>query len=90
MVAAAGIAYWSGFIVTLIVLYNRAGLADVEPDWREILIGNLGWFILLAAKTILWPITLAAWLLQGRPASTWRAVTQVNGRPARKIVRATV
>jgi len=79
--------YFIGFIVAWIVLYQRAGFPDVEPDWREFLIPNIPWFFLMVIKFMYWPITLVVWLLTGMGASRWRAVTELDGRPARKIVR---
>ena len=87
MANVVAIVYLVGFIASWIVLYHRAGFPDVKPDWREFLIPNLPWFALMIAKFWLWPVTLGVWLLTGRGPSRWRAVTELNGRPARAIVR---
>jgi hypothetical protein len=59
----------------------------MEPDWREFLIPNIPWFILMVFKFWFWPLALAAWLATGRGPSRWQAVTSIDGRPARRIVR---
>jgi hypothetical protein len=82
---------WTGVIVTWIACYHRVGFPELRRrhgvDWREFLTQNWWWFLLAAAKTFLWPITLAAWLMSGRSPSRWKAVVELNGRPARAIVR---
>lgn len=87
MSGAIGLIYLGGFIVTWVVLYQRAGFPDVGADWREFLLPNPLWFILMFMKFWFWPLTLVVWLLTGRGPSRWRAVTEINGRPARKILR---
>lgn len=89
MGAVFGFGYLAGFAITWVVLYQRVGFPDVDADWREFLIPNLGWFALFIAKFWFWPVTLAAWLIEGRQPSRWRAVTKLNGRPVRRIVRVT-
>jgi hypothetical protein len=84
---AVGLIYFAGFIVTWVVLYHRAGFPEVQPDWREFLLPNLPWFGLMSLKFLFWPVTLASWFLTGRGPSPWRAVTEIDGRPARRIVR---
>lgn len=90
MGAVLGFGYLAGFVVTWVVLYRRAGFAGIDADWREFLIPNLPWFALFVLKFWFWPATLAAWLVEGRQPSRWRAVTELEGRPARKIVRLAV
>jgi hypothetical protein len=87
MGAAFGFCYLTGFVVTWIALYRRAGFQEIDADWREFLISNLPWFALMIVKFWFWPVTLIGWLIDGRPSSRWRAVTELNGRPVRKIVR---
>ncbi|WP_448619527.1 hypothetical protein [Geodermatophilus sp. URMC 65] len=83
--------FWAGPLIGLPVLYFRSGLGRVKReegiDWREFLLPNLGFFLLMLAKALLWPFTVAVWNSRGRPASPWTAVTIRNGRPARAIVR---
>lgn len=81
------IGYWAGLITTWIVLYQRSGLPRVEPDWREFLLPNVLWFTMLTLKILFWPATLAAWLIQGQPATRWKAVTVLDGRQTRRIIR---
>jgi hypothetical protein len=80
-----------GVVVSAIVLHYRVGFPDVRlserVDWREFLIPNIPWFALNLLKMWFWPVTLAAWLVQGMRKSRWRAVTSVNGRPTRRIIR---
>lgn len=90
MSAVLGFGYLAGFVITWVILYQRVGFPGVDADWREFLIPNLPWFGLMVAKFWFWPVTLTAWLLDGRGPSRWRAVTQLDGRPVRKIVRVTV
>jgi hypothetical protein len=89
MGAVLGLSYLAGFVITWVVLYQRAGFPAVPADWREFLIPNLFWFVLFVFKFWFWPATLVVWLIEGRPPSRWRAVTELEGRPARKIVRVT-
>jgi hypothetical protein len=88
--AVFGFAYLAGFVVTWVVLYQRAGFPEVDADWREFLIPNLPWFVFFVVKFLFWPATLAAWLVEGRPPSRWRAVTELEGHPARRIIRVAV
>jgi hypothetical protein len=89
MGAAVGFSYLIGIAVTWVILYQRAGFPEVHADWREFLLPNLPWFGLMILKFWFWPVTFAAWLIDGREPSRWRAVTQLNGRPVRKIMRLT-
>lgn len=84
--------FWiPGFIGAWVQAYRRVGFAALkrenDVDWREFLVGNLFWFALTVAKVWFWFVTLGMWLISGRPGPTWRAVTELNGRPVRKIVR---
>lgn len=83
---AFGFLYAGGFFVTWIVLYLRA---DFPPQrgWLEFFLPNLWWFGLMVLKMYAWPLTLGHWLYNGRPPSRWKAVTRLNGRETRKIVR---
>ncbi len=87
MGSAVGLIYLGGFIVTWIILYHRAGFPNVKPDWREFLLPNIPWFGLMVLKFWFWPLTLVVWLVNGRGPSRWEAVTEIGGRPARRIVR---
>jgi len=83
--------YVTCFIITWVLVYQRAGFSDIKAeqgiDWREFLLGNIPWFALTLLKVWFWFVTIGVWLLQGRPSSHWRAVTRIDGRPVRKIVR---
>lgn len=79
--------YLVGFVIAWVILYQRVGFPGVKADWREFLIPNLFWFVLFGLKFMFWPVTLVVWLIDGRQPSRWRAVTELEGRPARKIVR---
>jgi len=71
--------------------YSRVGFPQVKresgADWREFLLGNAGWFGLAVVKVLFWWVTLVVWFFQGRPGPTWRAVTELDGREVRRIVR---
>jgi hypothetical protein len=83
--------FWAGPLIGIPTLYFRSGLGRVKReqhiDWLEFLLPNLGFFLLLIVKALVWPVTLAVWLSQGRPESPWTAVTEIEGRPARKFRR---
>jgi hypothetical protein len=83
----------ASLFISWFIYYERSGLSKVKSeervDWREFFLPNLPWFLLMWAKCFTWPIVLIVWLARGAPASPWRAVTVVNGRPARAIVRTT-
>jgi hypothetical protein len=85
------ITYLAGVIVSWFVFNVRAGLNDAKHnegiDWREFARPNLWWFSLTYLKCWVWWAVLAFWLVQGRPPSQWRALTEVDGRSARRIVR---
>ena len=91
MGAVVGIGYWVGLIASMITYYRRSGLAGIKSsqgiDWREFLIPNPVFFLLLLVKAVLWPVVLIFWLATGRRNSPWRAVTDMGGRPARAILR---
>jgi hypothetical protein len=80
-----------GFLVSWFMYYQRAGLAGIKAregiDWREFLIPNPAWFLQMWGKCSVWPVVLVVWLAQDRPDSQWRAVSEINGQPARTIVR---
>lgn len=91
MGTALVIVYWGGFFITWFALYRRVGFPDIAPDWREFILahptGFGGWALATTAKVLFWPITLAAWIATGRPASRWRAVDQIDGHETRRILR---
>lgn len=80
-----------GLFVSWFVFYSRSGLSDIRQkqgiNWREFLIPNLGYFVLMWVKVWFWLIVLVVWIGQGRPASPWLATTSLRGRETRKIVR---
>ncbi|HWT92863.1 MAG TPA: hypothetical protein VN238_07690 [Solirubrobacteraceae bacterium] len=78
--------YAIGFFATWIALYLRVGFPP-HRGWLEFLLPNLWWFALMVVKIWGWPITLAHWIYAGCPPSRWQAVTSLNGREARSIVR---
>jgi hypothetical protein len=82
---------WVGLIATWIQCYRRVGFGEIKRehgiDWREFLIPNLPWFLLTVAKVFFWPVTVVAWFVLGRPAETWRALVEENGREVRAIRR---
>jgi hypothetical protein len=79
-----GILYWVGLIITWIALYQRV---DFPSNWREFYLSNIGWFSVMSLKIVAWPITFGHWLYMGRRPSQWKAVTKLEGREVRKIVR---
>lgn len=83
------ILYDIGLIVTWVALYLRADFPSGNRSWLEFLLPNLGWFGLMMVKILAWPITAGHWLYRGRGPSTWKAITNLNGREVRMIVRVT-
>jgi hypothetical protein len=83
---------WSGLLVGPPVLYFRSGLGAVKRkegvDWREFFMPDLGFFLLMVGKAPAWPVTLGVWVARGKPReSAWQAVTVIDGRPVRRMVR---
>lgn len=86
--------FWThllGVLVSWIVLYRRSGLSAVKAeagiDWREFLIPNIGYFLLMWAKCIVWEVNLVIWLATGMPESRWKAAIDIDGREVRAITR---
>lgn len=79
-----GFIYLIGFVATWNVLKARA---QFPTSWLEFYIPNIGWFTMFSLKVFAWPLVLVHWLAQGRRPSQWRAVTKLEGRNVRKIVR---
>jgi hypothetical protein len=77
--------YFIGLLASVYVQLGRVGLLKVER--REFVRSNLGWFLMSVGKDFIWPAVLIVWLAQGRPASRWEAVTELDGRDVRAIVR---
>lgn len=84
---AFGVFMFVGIVITGFVLHHRAGFSRAGADWREFLLRNPHWFVLMLVKMFFWPVTLVAWLVTGMGPSRWTAITQENGRRVRKIVR---
>lgn len=82
-----------GFFASLLaVLPWRAGLLGTNPhregvDWREFLLGNIPFFLLLFFKASAWELVLVAWLVQGRPPSPWIATTRLRDKEVRQVLR---
>lgn len=85
MDAFAGI-YAIGFFISWAVLYMRA---DFPPGggWLEFWLPNFWWFVLMILKAWAWPVTLGHWYYNGCRPSQWKAVTRLDGREVRQIVR---
>lgn len=83
---AFGIIYASGFVVAWIALYVRAEFPP-QGGWLEFWLPNWWWFGLMALKMWAWPVTLGHWLYNGCKPSQWKAVTKLEGREVRRIVR---
>lgn len=79
--------YFIGLFGSIFLHIGRAGLYKVEANRGEFVLSNLGWHLVVVGKSFVWPVVLIAWLIQGMPASHWQAVTELNGRPARAIIR---
>jgi hypothetical protein len=86
-VPAFAIVYDIGLIVTWIGLYLAVGF-PARGGWLEFVRPNLGWFGLMAVKIVAWPVTVGHWLYHGRRPSRWKAITTLEGREVRRIVRA--
>lgn len=82
------IIYAGGFFVTWVILYFRVGFRASGADWREYLLSSPTWFLVTTLKLFGWPITLIAWLVNGASKiSAWQAISVIDGKPVRKIVR---
>lgn len=83
--------YLIGLFVSIFVYLGRAGLFRVKEqpgvNRYQFVFTNLGWYLMTLVKAFTWPVVLLTWLAQGLPASRWQAVTDLNGRPARAIIR---
>lgn len=86
--------WFIGWVASWIANYERVGFRDLKAehdvDWREFLLSNLPWFVLLVVKVWFWPLFFVHWLATGRRSSGWRAVVNVDGRPVRQIKRVAV
>lgn len=91
MPSLLGWIHLGGIVAAWFVLYSRSGLRDVKArhgvDWREFLLPNIPYFLLMWAKCLVWEVVLIVWLATGRPESPWRAAVEIDGRPARTLVR---
>jgi hypothetical protein len=87
MATIIGLANIVGIVISGLVFLRRA---ELDGDWREFLLANLGFFLLTVGKMLVWWAVLAVWLAQGRPSSPWRATTELDGRPVRRILRVEV
>ena len=86
--AFIAITYLVGGFVAYPVFLNRAGFWKVKGesgvDWREFLLPNIGFFLLLFGKAVGWPVVLVVWLATGRQPSPWAAtIRDGTGRSAR-------
>lgn len=81
------VVYLIGLFSSIFVYIARAGLFKVDANRGEFVLSNVGWHLMAVGKAFVWPLVLILWLIQGMPASPWRAVTELNGRPARAIIR---
>ena len=79
--------YFIGLFSSIFLHVRRAGLYKVSVSRGEFVLSNVGWHLMLVGKSFVWPLVLIVWLVQGRPASHWQAVTELDGRPARAIIR---
>lgn len=79
----AGIGFWLAFPVYGV----RAGFTRVAPGWREYVLAQPTFFLLMFAKAFVWPLVTLAWLAQGRPPSPWRAIDEIDGVDVRRILR---
>jgi hypothetical protein len=92
--SVVGIGHSVGIFVCWFTLYRRSGLAEVKAqagvNWREFLIPNIAFFLLMWGKCLFWEATMIAWLLGGQHPSRWHAaIEDDSGRPIRTIRRLT-
>jgi hypothetical protein len=80
MAASLSILYLLGFIGTVGVTRRRAGLSQIGTLSVSDIALSFRWFVTTLGKMIVWPIVLVVWLVQSKPASPWRAVTDARGR----------
>jgi hypothetical protein len=76
--------YFIGLFGSIFVHLGRAGLLRVNRS--EFVLANVGWFLMLMAKSFAWPAVLVVWLVRGMPEGRWQAVTEIDGQPVRRIV----
>lgn len=80
--------YIIGIFASWFVYHSRAGFSKLQgTDWREFLLPNLPWFLLMWGKCLAWLPVLIVWCCTGMRSSPWKAVTDIEGRPVRSIIR---
>jgi hypothetical protein len=79
--------YFIGLFSSIFLHVARAGLYKVNASRGEFVLSNVGWHLMLVGKSFAWPVVLIVWLVRGMPASRWQAMTEIDGRPARAIIR---
>ena len=77
---------WIGLIIALPLQVYRS--VPVKR-WREFLLPNLWWILLIFVKAAAWPGVLTHWMIGGMRPSLWRAIDTEDGREVRKITRVT-
>lgn len=79
--------YFVGLFGSIFLFLGRAGLYKANANRGEFVLSNLGWHLMSLGKSFIWPLVFILWLIQGMPTSHWQAVTELNGQPARAIIR---
>jgi hypothetical protein len=74
-----GLFYFAGWLGSVVVQRQRAGLSQRGRISLETALTSLPWFATSCAKMVAWPVVLGVWLYQDKPESPWHAVTSANG-----------
>jgi hypothetical protein len=79
MATAIALAYLVGIITSVVVGRSRTGLSQRGRLSMETIFGSLPWFLTQMVSMFAWPVFLCVWLVRGRPASPWKAITTGDG-----------
>ncbi|MDZ5447851.1 hypothetical protein U2F26_35020 [Micromonospora sp. 4G57] len=76
--------YVVGVFASFLPYHWRAGL---DKNWREFVLGNITWFLMLFGKQIAWPAVFIYWAIKGFPKSPWVAIYNYKGHEVRRMMR---
>jgi hypothetical protein len=76
---ALTLGYLAGMLASAGVGRSRAGVSQRGRLSLFTILGSLPWFLAQVVSMFAWPVFLCVWLIRGRPASPWRALTTGDG-----------